>query len=442
MSIISVFDNMKKIKIVTLGCDKNLVDSEMLAGRLSEKFELSPDFEDGEAVVINTCGFIGDAKKQSVEAIFSAVREKNEGKFRKVLVTGCLIERYYDEMKKEIEEVDGFFRLGDFEEMAKFFSIGSPAPVEPYRERIALESSHYSFIKISDGCNQKCSYCAIPGIRGRYISRTVESICSEAEFMINSGVKEVILVGQEISSYGKDLYKKRMISHLLKELSKICGKKAWIRLLYTHPYLVDREFIETVAQHENICNYIDLPVQHTRTEILRSMGRRDTTDSLYTKIRMIREIIPDIAIRTSIITGFPGETVKVFNCLKKDISELRFDRLGVFPFSKEEGTRAFGMQGQISRKTAEKRASGVMDIQREISYENNSKLVGTVQTVLIDRIEGQYSAGRTYRDAPDVDNEVFCEKKLKPGKFCRVKIVRADDYDLYGEFLSEMTFPF
>lgn len=432
-----LFSIMKKIKIVTLGCDKNLVDSEVLSGQLSDPFEISPDFLDGEAVIINTCGFIGDAKKQSIEAILEAIEEKKKGNFRKVLLTGCLIERYFKELKSEFPEADGFFRLGDIKGMMKELGISRRLSANRFCERIALETDHTGYIKISDGCNHKCSYCAIPGIRGAYKSRSIDSISKEAEYLISGKVKEIILVGQEISSYGSDKYKKNMINELLKELSQVCGKDRWIRLLYTHPPLVTKEFIETVAKYENICNYIDFPVQHTETPILKSMGRRDTTEKIFSKVKLMRQIIPDIVIRTSIITGFPGETSNVFNCMKKHLQDLRFDRLGVFPYSPEEGTKAFEMESQVSQTAAKKRAEEIMRIQQEISFENNTAKIGKIFKVLIDRKEDGFSVGRTYGDAPDVDNEVLVKGDLEIGKFYYVKINDAEEFDLYGLNLTD-----
>jgi len=436
-----LFDIMKKIKIITLGCDKNLVDSEVLSGQLAQNYQISPDFTSGEAVIVNTCGFIGDAKKQSVEAIIEAVEEKKKGNFKKVLLTGCLIQRYFKELKKEFPEADGFFRLGDIKGMIRELGISRNVSSNRFCERIALESEHTGYIKISDGCNHKCSYCAIPGIRGKYKSRSIDSILKEAEFLINGNVNEIILVGQEISSYGSDNYKSNMINDLLKELSWVCGKDRWIRLLYTHPPLVTREFVETIASSENICNYIDFPVQHTETEILKMMCRGDTTEKIFTKVKLMREIIPDIIIRTSIITGFPGETPKLFRSMKKHLNELRFDRLGVFPYSREEGTPAYSMQGQLNLSTAKKRSESIMKQQQDISLEKNTALIGKKLKVLIDRKENGYSVGRTYGDAPDVDNEVMVKGDLKAGQFYMVKITEADEYDLYGLNLTEITFP-
>jgi ribosomal protein S12 methylthiotransferase len=424
---------MKKIKIVTLGCDKNLVDSEVLAGVLADKFQISPDFESGEVVIVNTCGFIGDAKKQSVEAILTAVEQKRAGLFKKVLLTGCLIERYYEELKAEIIEVDGFFRLGDYEGIIRHLGLKNATSENMFCNRVALEHEHIAYIKISDGCDHKCSYCAIPGIRGRYKSRTEGSILEEAEVLLSGKVKEIILVGQEISSYGKDIGIKNGLTGLLGELSNLCGKDRWIRLLYTHPPLVTKEFIETVARYDNICNYIDFPVQHTQTEILKAMRRGDTTEKIFDKLKLMRDIIPGIAVRTSIITGFPGESRKLFNAMKKDLEKFRFDRLGVFPFSMEEGTKAALMSPQISNRTAVSRTADIMKLQSEISLENNLKLVGGVERIIIDRHEDGRSIGRTYRDAPDVDNEVIIDKILKIGEFYNVQVTSAEEYDLYAK---------
>jgi len=430
---------MKKIKIITLGCDKNLVDSEVLSGQLSGPYEISPDFTSGEALIVNTCGFIGDAKKQSIEAILEAFEQKKKGHFKKVLLTGCLIERYFKELKKEFPEADGFFRLGEIKDMLKALSVSKRVSENRFCERIALESEHTAYIKISDGCNHKCSYCAIPGIRGNYKSRSVDSILKEADYLLRGNVKEIILVGQEISSYGTDNYKKNMICDLLKELSLLCGNNAWIRLLYTHPPLVTRQFIEEIAEHDNICNYIDFPIQHTETDILKAMKRGDTTEKIFAKVKMMREIIPDITIRTSIITGFPGETVKIYNSMKRNLGMIRFNRLGVFSYSREEDTPADTMPDHISKKTAVRRASEIMEMQREISCENNLKFVGKTFKVLVDRTEEGISYGRSYMDAPDVDNEILIRDTLETGRFYDVMITEADAYDLYGPNFTDVT---
>jgi ribosomal protein S12 methylthiotransferase len=433
---------MKKIKIVTLGCDKNLVDSEVIAGALADKYEISPDFESGEAIIINTCGFIGDAKKQSVEAILEAIEEKRNGHFEKIFLTGCLIQRYYNELKNEFPEADGFFKLGDYKGIAEALEAGESGYKNPFCSRLALEYEHVAYIKISDGCDHKCSYCAIPGIRGRYKSREQSSIIEEIETILSGGkVKEIILVGQEITSYGKDVGIRNGINLLLKDISALCGKNRWIRLLYTHPPIVKDDFIETIAAHDNICNYIDFPIQHTETEILKLMRRGGSTEKIISKIGHMRKIIPDIAVRTSIITGFPGETRKIFNSMKKNIENIGFDRLGVFPFSREEDTPAFSMDAQVSAGAAVRRAGEILELQRNISYRKNLELIGRTEKVLIDSYDGEYSAGRTFRDAPDVDNEVLVKEKLKAGEFYEIKITDATDYELYGANFTDITLP-
>ena len=424
---------MKKIKIVTLGCDKNLVDSEIIAGQLSDKYEVSPDFTKGEAIIVNTCGFIGDAKEESIETIFNAIGLRELGNFKKVYVTGCLAERYYDQLNNEMKEVDGVFHLKDFNGIVKELIPDYKPSKDLFDERLALELEHVAYVRISDGCNHNCSYCAIPSIRGRYKSRTEESILSEVKMLKKSGVKEIILIGQEISSYGTDLYKENRLIKLLKGISNIAGKGMWIRLLYTHPPLVTKEFIDFIAKTDNICNYLDFPIEHSETEILKAMYRKDTREGLLEKIKFMRKTIPNIALRTSIITGFPGETRKVFNNMLKFIKEVKFERLGVFAFSPEEDTDAVDLPNRVTRKTALKRVSEIMDIQQELSYEFNQTLIGNVEKVLIDRVEGEYSIGRTFRDTPDVDCEVLIKGNLDVGEFYNVKIVDATEFDLMGE---------
>ena len=424
---------MKKIKIVTLGCDKNLVDSEIIAGQLSEKYEVSPDFTEGEAIIVNTCGFIGDAKEESIETIFNALELRELGNFKKVYVTGCLAERYYDQLKNDMKEVDGVFHLKDFNGIIKELIPEYKPSKDLFNERLALEMEHVAYLRISDGCNHNCSYCAIPSIRGGYTSRTEESILSEVKMLKKGGVKEIILIGQEISSYGTDLYKENRLIKLLKDISKIAGKGMWIRLLYTHPPLVTKEFIEFITKTDNICNYLDFPIEHSETEILKAMYRKDTREGLLEKIKFMRKTIPNITLRTSIITGFPGETRKVFNNMLKFIKEVKFERLGVFAYSPEEDTDAVDLPNRVTRKTALKRVSEIMDIQQELSYEFNQTLIGNVEKVLIDRVEGEYSIGRTFRDTPDVDCEVLIKGSLDVGEFYNVKIVDATEFDLYGE---------
>jgi ribosomal protein S12 methylthiotransferase len=426
---------MKKIKIITLGCDKNLVDSEIIAGQLSNKYEVSPDFTEGEAIIVNTCGFIGDAKEESIDTIFRAVEQKKFGKFKKVFITGCLAERYYKDLKKDLKEVDGVYHLKDFKGIVKELIPDYKPSKDLFNERLALEMSHVAYVRISDGCNHNCSYCAIPSIRGKYTSRTEESILSEVQMLKKANVKEIILIGQEISSYGTDLYKENRLIKLLTKISMIAGKEMWIRLLYTHPPLVTDEFVEFIAKTENICNYLDFPIEHSETEILKAMYRKDSREGLLEKIKFMRKTIPNITLRTSIITGFPGETRKVFNNMLKFIKEAKFERLGVFAFSPEEDTDAIDLTNRVTRKTALKRVSEIMDIQQELSYEFNQTLIGNIEKVLIDRVDGEYSIGRTFRDTPDVDCEVLIKGSLDIGEFYQVKIIDATEFDLMGELV-------
>ncbi|MBN2788676.1 MAG: 30S ribosomal protein S12 methylthiotransferase RimO [Candidatus Delongbacteria bacterium] len=427
---------MKKIKIITLGCDKNLVDSEILAGQLANNYDVSPEFNEGEAIIVNTCGFIGDAKEESINTIFRAVEQRDLGKFNKVFITGCLAERYYRDLKRDLKEVDGVFHLKDFQGIIKELIPDYKPSKDLFNQRLALEMGHLAYVRISDGCNHNCSYCAIPSIRGRYTSREMESILSEVKMLKKANVKEIILIGQEVSSYGTDLYKENRLIKLLSDISKIAGKDMWIRLLYTHPPLVTEEFIKFIAKTDNICNYLDFPIEHSETEILKAMYRKDTREGLLKKIAFMRKTIPNIVLRTSIITGFPGETRKVFNSMLKFIKEVKLERLGVFAYSPEEDTDAFDLPNRVTRKTALKRVSEIMDIQQKISYEYNQKLIGNVEKVLIDRIEGKQSVGRTFRDTPDVDCEVLIEGRLKVGEFYNIKIVDATEFDLYGESVN------
>jgi ribosomal protein S12 methylthiotransferase len=427
--------SIKKIKIITLGCDKNTVDSEVLGGQLYKCGVLiSPDYTEADAVIINTCGFIDSARKESVMTILEAIEEKKQGKFGKVFVMGCMSERYREDLVNELPEVDNVYGLKEFEKMISDITGENPEDISGcYNERIVLDNDHTAYVRISDGCNHKCSYCSIPLMRGKLISRTEESILEEIKTLVDADVKEIILIGQEISTYGIDIYKEKRINKLLGKISEIVGKDRWIRLMYTYPPEVDRAFIETMAKYDNICNYIDFPIQHSETDLIKQMFRNDTRDTLLEKLKFMREIIPGIAVRTSIITGFPGENRKHFLGLLDFIEKVKFERLGCFPYSPEEGTKAVELPERPLLKTAEHRASEIMEIQQQISFENNQKLIGNIEKVLIDKIDGEYSIGRTYRDAPGIDNEVLIKEKLQTGQFYNVKITDAVEFDLYGE---------
>lgn len=426
-----------KIKIVTLGCSKNLVDSEMLGGYLLEGgVEVSPDFETADAVVVNTCGFIDSAREESVMTILGAAEEKKEGNFQKLYVMGCMSEKFGNELKTEIPEIDGIYGIGDFEKMTKDMLGSRVSLSSPFEERLALESNVTTYLRISDGCNNRCGYCSIPSMRGNHVSRKVEDILSEVSRLKDAGVKEFIVIGQETTSYGIDLYKKRMLPELLSEISETAGDNVWIRLMYTHPPFVDTKLLETIAQKDNIINYIDFPIEHTEERILKLMGRADKNGSWVDKITQMKNIIPDVCIRTSIITGYPTETVKEFNQTLKTLEKVRFDRLGCFPYSPEPGTKAYSENFTPKRATAIKRMEKIMAMQQNISLENNLKLVGREEVVLTERIEGDYTVARTYRDAPEIDNEVLIKGKLNIGEFYRVKFYDAEEFDLYAEIVK------
>ncbi|MBN1970598.1 MAG: 30S ribosomal protein S12 methylthiotransferase RimO [Candidatus Delongbacteria bacterium] len=431
---------MKRIKIVTLGCSKNLVDSEVLGGVLYDRgMEISPDFDTADAIIVNTCGFINTAREESINTILEAVEEKKAGNFKKVYVMGCMSEKYKDEIIKEIPEVDAVYGLKEFDKMSQDISgikIGNMN--ELFNERLALESDHFAYIRISDGCDHNCAYCSIPSMRGKYVSRSMESITEEIRNLVDAGVKELILIGQEINSYGLDLYGEKRINILLKQISKIAGDSVWIRLMYTHPPMVDREFLETIASCKNIVKYIDFPVEHTETKILKAMKRGNSREGLLDKIKMMREVIPEICIRTSIIVGFPGETDEVFESMLDFIKEVEFDRLGCFAYSPEEGTPAYDLPNPLSDKIVQDRISRIMEIQQGISLKKNEKLIDTEIKVLIDRHEGEISIGRTYRDAPEIDNEVLIHGLLDIGEYYTVRITDALEFDIEAVLLDKI----
>lgn len=431
-----------KIKLISLGCDKNLVDSEILSSKLiKEDFTISPEYTSGKAIIVNTCGFIDAAREESIETILAAVEEKRKNNFKFVYVIGCLSQRYSKDLQRELPEVDGFFGINEFGDILKRISEDSNQKLKfthdtiEYTDRVALNAEHYAYIRISDGCNHDCSYCSIPLMRGKYRSRTMESITNEVKTLKEAGVKEFIIIAQEINSYGIDLYGKSKINELLTTIVKVTGEENWIRLMYTYPPFVNEEFIETIAAHKNICNYLDFPIQHCNSQILKEMKRPDTPQSLAEKISLMKELMPDFVVRTSIITGLPGENRKHFNELLDFIEKTEFDRLGCFAYSPEEDTAAFSRDDKVTKKTALKRVGEVMKLQQAISYNKNQKLIGNIEKVLIDKHEGENSIGRTFRDAPDIDNEVIIKGRLKIGEFFQVRIIDAYEFDLIGELV-------
>lgn len=411
------------------------MDSESLMSQIKSSFDVTHEStkDDADIVIINTCGFINDAKQESIDTILSYVNAKKDGKVKKVYVMGCLSQRYKDELSKEIPEVDGYFGVNDFAPILN--KLGIDYKKELLGERLLTTPKHYAYLKIAEGCNRKCSFCAIPLIRGNNISRTIESLIEEAEWLVSNGTKEIILIAQDLTYYGMDIYKKRMLAELLEKLAVIKGLE-WIRLHYAYPAAFPMNVIDVMKKHPNICKYLDIPLQHISDDILKSMKRNITGAQTKELIRKIRAKVPDIAIRTTLITGYPGETVKEFNDLKKFITESRFERLGVFAYSPEENTSAYKLKDSIPQKVKQQKLEELMALQQGISADINQARVDSIYKVIIDRKEGEHWIGRTEYDSPEVDNEVLIpitNKGIKQGNFYNIKINKAEDYDLYGE---------
>jgi len=427
-----------KISVITLGCSKNLVDSEVMMSQLQHGgYDVQHDkWNKGRNIVIvNTCGFIDRAKEESINTILDYADAKNAGKIEKLYVTGCLSQRYKDNLETEIPEVDAFF--GTLELPRLLNTLKVEYKHELVGERFLTTPVHYAYLKISEGCNRTCSFCAIPLMRGKHVSRTIEDLVVEAKNLAAQGVKELILIAQELTFYGLDIYKKRKLPELLKELSKVDGIE-WIRLHYAYPAQFPLEIIDAIAENEKVCNYLDMPLQHASDNILTAMRRNITNAETRDLIHKIREKVPNIGLRTTMLVGFPGETEQDFNNLKTFIEEVRFDRLGVFTYSHEESTRAHGLEDDVPMELKEERAAELMGVQEQISNELNQKKIGQTFKVLFDRKEGGYFIGRSEFDSPEVDNEVLVAAKdtyVRVGDFAHVKITSAEEFDLYGELV-------
>ncbi len=424
-----------KVNIITLGCSKNLVDSEVLSGQLkANDFVVVHENKklDHNIVVVNTCGFIGRAKEESIQTILEQVALKQKGKLEKVYVTGCLSHRYKEDLEKEIPEVDAWFGTNELSSMLKQFDADYKK--ELVGERFLSTPKHYAYLKISEGCNRACAFCAIPLMRGGHTSKTIEEIVREAEVLVQQGVKEVMLIAQELTYYGLDIYKMRMLADLLQRLADVKGLE-WIRLHYAYPSKFPLEILDVMRERENICNYLDIPVQHAADNILNSMRRQITRTEMEELFATIREKIPGACLRTTLIAGFPGETPDDVEELKEFLRRQRFDRVGIFTYSHEEDTAAYRMEDNIPQEEKERRAEDIMEVQQQISFEKNLEKVGKTFKVLIDKREAGRYIGRTEFDSVEVDNEVVIrsEQKLRIGEFVQVKIVKAYDYDLEGE---------
>ena len=422
-----------RINVVTLGCSKNIYDSEVLMGQLRANDKEVVHEEKGNIVVINTCGFIANAKEESVNTILDFVEQKKAGKVDKVFVTGCLSERYKPDLQKEIPDVDDYFGTTDMPYLLK--ALGADYKHELIGERLTTTPKNYAYLKIAEGCDRPCSFCAIPLMRGKHKSKPIEELVEEATKLAAKGVKELILIAQDLTYYGLDLYKKRNLAALLQELVKVDGIE-WIRLHYAFPTGFPMDVLEVMRKEPKICNYLDIPLQHISDPILKSM-RRGTTEAKTTKLlNDIRTEVPGIGIRTTLIVGYPGETEKDFEILKKWVQEMRFERLGCFTYSHEENTHAFKLEDDVPEMVKQERANIIMEMQSQISWELNQTKIGKEFRCVIDRKEGGYFVGRTEFDSPDVDNEVLIDATkyyLKMGDFAMIKITDASDFDLYGE---------
>jgi ribosomal protein S12 methylthiotransferase len=427
-----------KVNVITLGCSKNLVDSENIITQLkANDYDVVHEAHDDNAniIVVNTCGFIDLAKQESVDTILHYAREKTEGRIEKLYVTGCLSHRYKDDLEAEIPEVDAFF--GTMELPALLGKFNADYKHELIGERITTTPTHFAYLKISEGCNRTCSFCAIPLMRGGHVSKSIEALVKEATSLARMGVKELILIAQELTYYGLDIYKERKLGALMEALSEVEGIE-WIRLHYAYPSKFPREVFDYMAKLPKVCKYLDIPLQHASNSVLARMKRQTTKEEQRDLIQYARQVVPNISIRTTFLVGFPGESVKEFNELCRFVKEMQFERVGVFQYSHEEGTSAYLVEDNVTPKTKKARAEKLMEIQRDISYEKNMSKVGQEFKILVDKKEGGYFIGRTEYDSPEVDNEVLIDASkffVRKGDFAKVKIVNAEEYDLIAEVI-------
>lgn len=444
-----------KLLCISLGCDKNLVDTEMMLGLLNKDgYTFTDDEYEADVIVINTCCFIGDAKEESVNTILEMARRKEDGNCKALIVTGCLAQRYKQEIIDEIPEVDGILGTSTYDEISRVLSeaLGGKEHVQCFHgldglpelktDRVLTTGGHYAFLKIAEGCDKHCTYCIIPVLRGNYRSIPMERLIKEAEGLAEKGVKELILVAQETTLYGVDIYGKKALPELLKKLCRIPGIQ-WIRIQYCYPEEITDELIETIKEEEKICHYLDLPIQHASDRILKRMGRRTTKAQLREIVERLRKEIPDMALRTTLISGFPGETEKDHEELMEFVDEMEFERLGVFAYSAEEDTPAAEFPDQVPEEVKVERRDAIMELQQEISYDHSQSMTGKILEVMIEGKVADESAyvGRTYMDGPGVDGMIFVQtgEELMSGDFARVRVTGAMEYDLIGELENEFT---
>ncbi len=426
---------MKKVSLVTLGCPRNTVDSEIIAEIISKgDYVFTANPEGSDIVMINTCGFIKAAEDESLDRINEIVELKKDGKIKELIVFGCLAERYKDKLKNQIQEIDDIYGVEKFTEIASRFNI--KGNYNNYKRKFS-SFKHFAYIKISEGCDSDCSYCIVPKIRGRYRSRQPGDILEEAQKLAESGVKELILVGEDTANYGKDLKNGFDLGYIIKSLNEIDAIK-WIRIMYLHPARLNEKIIKDISETDKVCNYLDIPLQHISNKILKIMRRKVSKPGIIRLIKKIKSKIPGIALRTTFIVGFPGETEEDFNELYEFVKENEFDRLGVFKYSKEKGTDAYNLKNHIPEKIKEDRLKELMFLQQKISLKKNKDLIGKNVNVLVDSfdVNKKISIGRTEKDAPEIDNNVIIDNKIEPGSIIEVKIINAKEYDIYAEYNS------
>ena len=424
-----------KINVVTIGCSKNIYDSEVLMGQLKangKEVVHEDENDDGNIVVINTCGFIGKAKEESIDTILYHAQRKEAGEIDKVFVSGCLSERYKPDLEKEISNVDQYFGTHDLPNLLKV--LEADYKHELIGERLTTTPKHYAYLKIAEGCDRPCSFCAIPLMRGKHVSTPIEDLVTEATKLASKGIKEVMLIAQDLTYYGLDIYKKRALAELLEALAKVDGIE-WIRMHYAFPSGFPMDVLEVMKREPKVCNYLDIPLQHINTELLKSMKRGTTHEKTTALIHKFRQVVPEMAIRTTLIVGYPGETPEMFQELKEWVEEMRFERLGAFEYSNEENTGAYVLEDNVPAEEKFKRVNEIMEVQSQISWELNQQKIGKTFRCLFDRKDGEYFYGRTEFDSPDVDNDVLVDARehyIKIGEFIDIKIYEAGDYDLYG----------
>ena len=428
--------NRKSVNLISLGCAKNLVDSEILLGGINQtNLDIVKDPEDADTIIVNTCGFLDIAREESVNTILEAAELKNTGNLQELVVMGCLSERYPNEIKEEIPEIDRIFGSNDHRQIVSFLTGKDFSRDDPLFFRSLMTPKHYAYIKIAEGCNNGCTFCSIPIMRGLQKSRTIPAIMEEAERLAKNGTKELLVIAQDSTSYGYDLNEKVYLSDLIRELNTIKDID-WIRIHYAHPAYLSQKIIDAIAESDKVCNYLDMPIQHAADDILKSMRRDSSQKSIRNRISRLRNAVPDIALRTTLIVGYPGETEDHFQSLKNFIEEIKFDRLGIFTYSEEEGTAAAGLEDNVPREVKDERKNSLQDLQQDISLEKNELFIGKELKVIIDKSTEKVSVGRTEFDSPEIDNIVHVKGEAEVGSFSNVKIQEVNEYELIGEIIK------